>query len=571
MRLPLTKLAFLCVLCVSVVNGFALDREAFTFTNYDLNLRLEPEQHRMGVRGKILLRNDSATPQNLAVLQISSSLDWRSIRVGGKPVQFLRQPYTSDIDHTGSLSEAIITLPRAIAPRETVEIEVAYEGVILPDATRLTRIGTPEDIAKSSDWDQIGENFTAVRGIGYVTWYPIATESANLSEDESLPQAIRRWKQRSAEARLSVIFQSTQPLTLVCSGDATPNEPSKSKLPAFTFQELNTFVPTFTLADYKNEEVENGSIAHLPGKEAMADVYAAVLRKLDPLGAGQGSRKLQVAELPDRNSVPFVTDGMLLMPLQSEVTPQDRLTLVYALARQQIRSPRTWVSEGLAHYAQVLDIEHQLGRKAAMDYMKAHLALLTHLEDPSQDSPSKKEDAQEGNQSLLAMTDDVALESKAMWVWWMLQDMIGANDPAVAMARILREYKPADDTDSSYVQKLLETAAHRDLKWFFDDWVYHDHGLPDFKIESVYPGKTSQGGFIVTITVDNLGTAGAEVPLIAKFPGGEIAKRVEVRANSKLVIRVETSAAPQEVTVNDGSVPESNLANNVFKLEPAQK
>src|SRR5271165_6504287 len=70
----------LAVLCVSC---FAVDREAFTITTYDLNLRIELEQHRLGVRGKITLRNDSTAPQKIAVLQISSSLDWRSVTVGG--------------------------------------------------------------------------------------------------------------------------------------------------------------------------------------------------------------------------------------------------------------------------------------------------------------------------------------------------------------------------------------------------------------------------------------------------------------------------------------------------------
>ena len=44
----------------------ALDREAFTVTHYDLNLRLEPSQQRLSVRGRITLRNDSAQPQRLA-------------------------------------------------------------------------------------------------------------------------------------------------------------------------------------------------------------------------------------------------------------------------------------------------------------------------------------------------------------------------------------------------------------------------------------------------------------------------------------------------------------------------
>src|SRR5215813_6104688 len=150
MKLWMKLLGLLCVLwgasfCLS------LDREAFSITNYDLNLQIEPQQHRLGARGKISLRNDTSTPQKIAVLQISSSLDWRAIRVGDKMLQFVTQPFTSDIDHTGSLSEAIVRLPQEIPPHAAIDLDIAYEGVILLDTTRLTRIGTPEDAAKSSD------------------------------------------------------------------------------------------------------------------------------------------------------------------------------------------------------------------------------------------------------------------------------------------------------------------------------------------------------------------------------------------------------------------------------------
>ena len=72
-------LRVICALFVLVLPGYALDREAFTFTNYDLTVRIEPEQQRMGVRGKIILRNDSSSPQKDVALQISSTLDWKSI------------------------------------------------------------------------------------------------------------------------------------------------------------------------------------------------------------------------------------------------------------------------------------------------------------------------------------------------------------------------------------------------------------------------------------------------------------------------------------------------------------
>ena len=158
-------LLVLWVLCGLLAQAHALDREAFTFTSYNLEVGIEPEQQRMSARGKIALRNDSALPQKNLTLQISSTLGWRSIQFDGKPVQFVSQPYTSDIDHTGALSEALVTLPRDIPPKGTLELEVGYEGVIPLDATRLTRIGVPADVAGHSDWDQIGKGFSAVRGI----------------------------------------------------------------------------------------------------------------------------------------------------------------------------------------------------------------------------------------------------------------------------------------------------------------------------------------------------------------------------------------------------------------------
>ena len=154
-----------------------------------------------------------------------------------------------------------------------------------------------------------------------------------------------------------------------------------------------------------------------------------------------------------------------------------------------------------------------------------------------------------------------------MYVWWMLRDMVGE----AVLKKAIAAYRPEKDKEPSYMPRLIATQTQRDLEWFFDDWVYRDRGLPDFKVESAFPRKNMTGSFMVTITVDNLGTAGAEVPVIVKFKGGEIMKRLEVRAKDKAVIRIEVPADPQEIVVNDGSVPESNMANNTFKLEATDK
>src|SRR5438552_1810394 len=185
-----TSLGVLSVLSVLCGPAFALDREAFTFTDYKLNLELDPAQHALAVSGTVTLLNDSLAPQKNAVLQISSSLEWQSIKLAGKQMLSLTHPYESDVDHTGSLSEAVITLPQPIAPNQTLKLEIAYAGKIDQDATRLERIGTPKHDALASDWDAISPEFTALRGAGYVAWYPISITAVTIEEPASLSRAL---------------------------------------------------------------------------------------------------------------------------------------------------------------------------------------------------------------------------------------------------------------------------------------------------------------------------------------------------------------------------------------------
>jgi hypothetical protein len=72
---------------------------------------------------------------------------------------------------------------------------------------------------------------------------------------------------------------------------------------------------------------------------------------------------------------------------------------------------------------------------------------------------------------------------------------------------------------------------------------------------------------VTTVTVENVGGAGAEVPVTVLFDGGEVQQKVLLKGHDKQVLRVETQGRPTGVVVNDGSVPESNLANNTYKIE----
>jgi len=565
----------LFILFASVANGFALDREAFSITNYDLNLEIEPEQHRLGARGKITLRNDTSAPQKVAVLQVSSSLDWRSIKAGDRMLQFVRQPLTSDIDHTGTLSEAIVTLPEEIAPQKTIDLDIAYEGVIVLDATRLTRIGTPDDAAASSDWDQIDEKFTAVRGAGYVAWYPIATEVANLSEGDSLFEVLSRWKSREAGSQMKVSFHGPEPTaepvtsTMVCSGkgiEAGTRE-GTAKLPwqGCAFSDRSRAAPSFAIANYGVVNRPSITVYNLPGHAVAAEAFAEAAGKAAPFVAdwfGPPREKARTADLSDRDAAPFESGSLLLVPLANSDSKLSGLAAAHQLTHASLFSARPWINEGLAHFAQAVYLEQEKGRQAALDYMAVHRSAIGAVE--SSAAPSQSDD--EVKNSLVSTTNEELYRSKAMCVWWMLRDMLGD----AALKKAIAAYKPERDKEPSYMPGLISAQTQRDLEWFFDDWVYRDRGLPDFKVESAYPHKTMTNSYLLTVTVDNFGTAGAEVPIIVHTTGGEVTRRIEVRAKSKATIRIETPGVPQEIQVNDGSVPETDMTNNTFKVEQPQ-
>jgi hypothetical protein len=570
---------FLCVLCGLLVQAHAIDREAFTFTNYTLDVRIEPEQQRLAVRGKITLRNDSASPQRNLSLQISSSLHWRSIQLDGKPAQFVSQPYTSDIDHTGALSEALVTLPKEILPKGTVELEIGYEGTMPLDATRLTRIGVPAEVARHSDWDKIDKQFTAVRGIGYVAWYPLAAESANLSEGNSVFETVARWKARELQADMKVkVIHSGEgtPLTLLCDGKAGGLQADERMGRAYgienecDFQPLGETVPFFVIAPFEGLDQPPVNISYLPDHRTAAETYAVAVRLALPFIAewfgalkGPAEARAEVVELSDPEAAPYESGSVLLTPLNSD-SMLARLTAVHQLTHATLISPQPWIHEGLAHFAQAVYREQESGRQSALDFVASHRSALAETE-KALDGERSRNTA--GPESLISTSIEDLYRSKALYVWWMLRDMVGDD----ALKKALAAYRSDADTAPSYMQHLIEGQAKTDLGWFFDDWVYHDRGLPDFRVAAVYPWEPSRNAYVVTVTIENLGNTAAEVPLTLKMDEGQVTKRLLVRGKSQAIIRIEASSAPREIVVNDGSVPESDLSNRVYKIEAPAK
>lgn len=560
---------FLVILLTSLLgsSAWAVNRQAFTFVRYDLEARVTPGENALAVRGRLVLRNDSEQPQRTVALQVSSSLTWDSIESAGQDLEWVSNKYTTDIDHTGAVTEAIANLPAPVAPKATVELEVVYGGAITANTTRLTRIGVPAQIAARTEWDAITDGFTGVRGLGYVCWYPVALEAVSLSDGAAVFRALGDWKQRHAASTMKLSLSAQSDKTLIGNGRLLGQRASmEADGPVqerdFEFSSLGETVPTFVVDAYTLLDRTGENVFYLPGQKAHAEQYALAAEKLQPFVSewfGPPKEKISIIDLPP-DSAPYDSGSMLFAPLLPAREPLE-VIVTHPLAHAALQSGRPWIREGLAHFAQALVMERQRGRREALAYMQQSQAALAAAEAQATTKPAAGA-TQAEPQPLIRTGDELYFRSKAMFVWWMLRDMLGDE----VLARALRAYRADDDRDAAYVQRLLETQSGKKLEWFFDDWVYRDRGLPEFRITTAFLRQMLPTNYTVTITVENQGGAAAEVPVLAPIEGREPQERLLVPAHGSAVARISTPSAPAEVVVNDGSVPEANISNHRFPL-----
>ena len=540
-----------------------LDRNAFTFLNWNLNLRIDPSSESLFARGKITLRNDSDKPQQHASLQISSSLKWASIRLNGAVLPFVTAQVRSDLDHSGKVQEVVLNLPTPIAPGASFELEVGYSGTVSLDTTRLAQVGVPIEVRTATDYDRITPTFTCLRGVGHVLWFPVSLDPALLSDGNKVFEETSAWAVRH--------ISSTMTLDLDTSGQADfwnwrgnahsdfEESMGGASRTILFWRHLGLVGPVLIGGHYQVLSATvtpemSFTINFFPQHSAEAQDYARIIRETPSMVTGRSKIPALLAELPETQDSTFEADSMLLTALKPIDRQSLEVMLAYVLAHQTLWSPRAWIYAGAAHFAQALMRERQEGRAAAIVYMEQRLAPLT-LEDSGAADQAK-------SNSLVNTTSEVFYRTKAMYVWWMLREIAGQR----AVLDALQQYDPDADKEPSYLQKLLEKNSHKDLEWFFDDWVYQDRGLPEFTISNGYARPSLQGIYLVSATIENQGGAAAEVPIIVHTQTGDIPSRIRVPAHGKTALRVEVSSRPVEITVNDGSVPEVDRADNTTSV-----
>ncbi|WP_420238494.1 hypothetical protein ACOBR2_02505 [Telmatobacter bradus] len=552
------------------------ERAAITFTAYDMDVRLRPSDQQIAVRALLTVRNDGKAPLNRLPLQLSSSLNWERVRVAGRNVSFPVATLNSDVDHTGQLHEAAVPLATPLASGASLQIDVTYSGTIQQSAQRLMAIGTPDQVALHSDWDQIGVEFTGLRGFGNVVWYPVASVASILGDGAKLFDEMGEHKMRLAGAdfrlRLTDEFPHGHPPTVaLINGHSVPLElttvesvgPEVNGVATATLPgaPLGFDAPSLFVAERTAHPGTNTTFWVLPASDAAVSSWAESTAHVTPFlqgWLGQRPRaELTVLDLPDPEDAPFETGALLATSVRIAAPEQLDGILAHALTHAWMQSPRAWLSEGVAHFMGTLWLEKQRGRQEALESLESTRNALA-LAEPS--SPGVA-----AGQPLAQAIAPIYYRTKATYVLWMLRDV--ASDATLSAA--LRAYNPQADVSPGYghdngpspFQKLLEQAGSRaNLDWFFADWVNNDHGLPDLTIESVYPSTANAGNWLVSVNIANAGYAAAEVPVTVRSDTASVTQRVLVPAHGKAVQRLLIQGRPVQIQVNDGTVPEAQAS-----------
>jgi len=559
------------------------ERQSVTFTDFDMDVHLRPADQHIAVRALVTVRNDGSKPLAHIPLQISSSLNWERIRLNGHDVTFPAAVLNSDADHTGQLHEAAVPLAKPLAPGGTLQLDVTYSGAIVPNAQRLLVLGTPGDVALHSDWDQIGVDFTGLRGFGNVVWYPVSSVPVILGDGARLFDEIGQHKLRLAGARfrlrLSVEFpHGSAPSVALVNGHLAPLSVTEPTGPDADISGVATAdnggetlafdAPSLFVAIRTPRNAPNTMIWVLPEDDAAVKEWTDAATAVTPFlqgWLGQRPRsQLTLLDLPDPQDAPYETGSLLATAVRSAGADELTGILAHALTHAWMQSPRAWLSEGVAHFMGTLWIEKQRGREQALGTLEAARPALA-LAEP--DSPGRSV-----GQPLALAISPAYYRTKATYVFWMLRQIVG--DATLSAA--LRAYDPAADLSLGYgrdtgpgtFQGLLEKAGNRgDLSWFFADWVNADKGLPDLTISSVFPVPAETGNWLVTVNIANNGFASVEVPVSVRSDSNSVTQRVVVPARGKVSPHLLVLGKPIEVQVNDGVIPENDSTVHLTKID----
>ena len=355
-----------------------------------MDVHLRTEAHQIAVRALLTIRNDGKTPlarhsaADFVVAELGAHPRARQgCRVSGGHAQFGLRPHRPTARGRGAAGSPL-------PPGESVQVDVTYSGTIASNAQRLLAIGTPQDVALRSDWDQIDTGFTGLRGFGNVVWYPVSSVPVILGDGARLFDEMGEHKLRLAGARFrlhltvefphghapSVALINGHPAELSITDAAGPGNDIAGVATARCDDSVLGFeAPSLFVAVRKahagNESHRVGACRIMKSRCNRGRPRPQPLRRScrDGWDNGRGPNShCSICPIPRMR--PMKPAALLATSLHEGPPEQLEGILAHALTHAWMQSPRAWLSEGVAHFMGTLWIEKQQGREKALSALE---------------------------------------------------------------------------------------------------------------------------------------------------------------------------------------------------------
>ena len=206
-----------------------------------------------------------------------------------------------------------------------------------------------------------------------------------------------------------------------------------------------------------------------------------------------------------------------------------------------------WLNEGFATFLEALSRERLYGREDFMRKVRADAEMFL-----ADDSVNRR---RHGLFNKIAKIDDslfdVTTYQKGGVVLHMLREEVGPEAFGKAVNIYLNRHK-FGNVETPDLQNAMEEASGRDLKWFFEQWVY-GAGHPKLDVKRVYNAQTKTLRLTVTQTqkLDGITPAAFVLPIQIKVKtnGGETTEDVKISKRSE-VFSFKVAGRPTAVAVD---------------------
>ncbi len=335
------------------------------------------------------------------------------------------------------------------------------------------------------------------------------------------------------------------------------------------------------------------------------------------LGAAPAT-PLDVIELPIPGAAGFADGTLWVVPLTTgsaaALAPSLVQPLTAAWLPQNLHA--AWLREGIPAFLQEVWSERTQGRSAALNVLAANVSAMRAQ------VLTSTSDGIRNDQTLANCNDAVCARGKAAYVLEMLRSILGdqrlqqalsgwrfrVDQAEPAGVPLLESVNGMRKSETAWFEMAVQQSSPKDMSWFFQSWIDQDRGLPDLSIVTVAPrrierpaptgylpqqrkpvagpigaeplppdprdlpgGATSSsssaggiapaaGSWLVAVEVRNNGGAEVEVPVTVRAGSLTNTLPLRVPAHGRATIRIPFEADPQEVQVNDNSVPEANVS-----------